>query len=133
MEYIYQIAIEVHSDGSIDLEQPYGCGEVASITIHQSQVRYLFEKSGHLLPPILPGELSKCLARQMRDVHAALINGRESSQGIDEAITKLSAYIDALPESLSDPAPDKALKAESQPCQNEQGERPDFQLTQPKE
>lgn len=125
MERIYELSFEIHADGSIDLEQPNGYDEPERITIHQCQARHIFEKSGHLLPA---DELSSRLARQMREVHATLANEFGCSRGVDEVITKLTAYIDALPESLTKPAPGEVPEPISPLCQNEQGERPDFTL-----
>lgn len=130
MERIYELDFEVHADGSIDLEQDAGYGEEHRITLHPCHVRYLFEKAGHLLPPAPTNELAKRLARQLRDVHATLANEFGCSRGVDETITKLAAYIDALPESLANnPAPCDVPEAALSKSQNEQDDHTDFQLT----
>lgn len=129
LERIYQLDFKVNADGSIDLEQDAGYGEVDRITLHPCHVRYLFEQSGHLLPTMAADEQCKRLARQMRHVHAALAKGRGCGQGVDEAITKLAAYIDALPESLANPAPCDVPEAALSKSQNEQDDLTDFQLT----
>lgn len=129
LERIYSLSFEIHADGSIELEQDTGYGEEHRITLHPCHVRYLFEKARHLLPAMTADELSTRLARQMRDVHATLANEFGGSRGIDEAIIKLAAYIDALPESLAPPAPCDVPEAALSKSQNEQDDHTDFQLT----
>lgn len=129
MERIYQLDFKVNADGSIDLEQDAGYGEEHRITLHPCHVRYLFEQAGHLLPAMTADELSKRLARQMRNVHATLADEFGCSRVVDEAITKLTAYIDAMPESLANPAPCDVPEAALSKSQNEQDDLTDFQLT----
>ena len=129
LERIYQLDFKVNADGSIDLEQDAGYGEVDRVTLHPCHVRYLFEQAGHLLPPAPADELSRRLARQMQQIHADLANEFGCSRGVDEAITKLAAYIDALPESLATHAPCDVPEAALSKYQNEQDDHTDFQLT----
>lgn len=128
---IPDLAYHIDSSGPwIDLEQSAGCGEVSRITLHRIHLRLLFEEAGHLLPPTPADELSRRLARQLCELRMELANEYGRSPGINEVVTMLGAYCDALPDSVfpfdlfPDEAPELAIR------QTETG-RPDFQLTHP--
>lgn len=126
LERIYELSFAIHADGSIDLEQPGGLGEVDRITLHACHVRHLFEQSGHLLPPMPADEMAKRLARQLCELRFELSNEYGRSPSLNEAITMLGAFCDALPDSIfpfdmfESDAPELAARREEQ--------RPNFQL-----
>lgn len=45
-ERLYDLTFEAFPDGSVNLEQSAGCGEVAYLTLHASQLRLLAERTG---------------------------------------------------------------------------------------
>ncbi len=49
-ERMYDLGIELRDDGSIDLEQDAGCGEVSRVDLHPCQIRLLAELAGLLTP-----------------------------------------------------------------------------------
>lgn len=126
LERIYQLDFKVNADGSIDLEQPGGLGEVDRITLHACHVRLLLEEAGHLLPPPPANELAKRLARQLCEIRLELASEYGRSPGINEVVCLVNAFCDALPDSIfpfdmfESDAPELAARREEQ--------RPDFQL-----
>ena len=94
-ERIPDLSFRVLPDGSLELEQ--GFAETNRISLHASQTRHLFEKTGYLLPA---DELSKRLARQLCEVLRDLCEQSGLHPVVDRAITTLAAYKDALPESV---------------------------------
>lgn len=71
---IYDLAYEVDEDGSVQLEQSAGCGEVSRITLHPVHVRLLAEEAG-LLAPSSNIEADRTIARlcrQMRILHSRI-------------------------------------------------------------
>ena len=94
-ERIPDLSFRVLPDGSLELEQ--GFAETNRISLHASQTRHLFEKTGYLLPA---DELSKRLARQLCEVLRDLCEQSGLHPVVDRAITTLAAYRDALPESV---------------------------------
>lgn len=119
LERIYDLAFEVMPDGSIELEQ--GFAEVQRISLHACHVRHLLERAGHLLPPPPADELSKRMARELREVLSELCDEYGRSPGIDRVIDRLSAVVDMLPDFLFQQDKDK----------QEASDRPAFQLTHP--
>lgn len=117
----------IHPDRPwIDLEQNAGCGEVDRVTLHRIHLRLLLEEAGHLLPPPPADELAKRLARQLCGLRLELSNEYGRSPSLNETITMLGAFCDALPDSIfpfdmfESDAPELAARREDQ--------RPDFQL-----
>ena len=95
IERIPDLSFRALPDGSLELEQ--GFTETNRISLHASQTRHLFEKTGYLLPA---DELSKRLARQLCEVLRDLCDQSGLHPVVDRAITTLAAYRDALPESV---------------------------------
>lgn len=119
MEQVPDLAFRVNGDGSIDIEQ--GFDPVAHVTLHACQVRLLFERAGHLLPPPPADELSKRLARHLCDILHDLADESGRSPWVDGVIDRLTALVSMLPDSLFQHDRDEAPTAD----------RPDFQLTHP--
>lgn len=71
---IYDLAYEVDEDGSVNLEQGAGCGEVSRITLHPIHVRLLAEEAGLLAPSSNIGadRTIARLCRQMRVLHSRI-------------------------------------------------------------
>lgn len=71
---IYDLAYEVDEDGSVQLEQSAGCGEVSRITLHPVHVRLLAEEAGVLAPSsnIEADRTIARLCRQMRILHSRI-------------------------------------------------------------
>lgn len=130
LERIYSLAYEVHLDGSIDLEQDCGAGNVDRVALHPCHVRHLFQEAGHLLPPEPADELSKRLARQMCQVRLELGGAYGLSPGINEAITMLQAFCDSIPDSAF-PFDLYETEAPELIARNPDLDRPEFQLTPP--
>ena len=128
LERIYQLDFKVNADGSIDLEQPSGFGEVDRITLHACQVRLLFERAGHLLPPPPADELAKRLARQLCELRLELCDEYGRSPSLNEAITMLGAVCDSLPDSVFpfDLYPDDAPEVTNR---TPEMDRPGFELS----
>ncbi len=131
-DHIDQLAYRINPDGSVDLEQDLGAGNVERVFLHRLHVRLLLEETGHLLPPPPPDELAKRLARQLCELRMELANEYGRSPSINEAVTMANAFCDAMPDScfpfdlFESDAPELAARIENQ--------RPDFQLTNsPKE
>lgn len=132
-DHIDQLAYRINPDGSVDLEQDLGAGNVERVFLHRLHVRLLLEETGHLLPPQPPDELAKRLARQLCELRLELANEYGRSPSLNEAITMLGAFCDSLPDSVfpfelyPDDSPELATR-------NTDPDRPDFQLTHsPKE
>ena len=128
LKHVPPLDYKVHPDGSIELEQDYS-GNVDRVFLHNSHVRLIFEEANHLLPPPPANELTKLLARQLCELRMMICGEFGHSPKIDDAITKLGAYCDALPDSVfpydlypDDPEPGP-VKAEA--------DRPDFVLAHP--
>lgn len=126
LERIYDLSFEVMPDGGIELEQ--GFEEVQRISLHASHLRHLFERAGHLLPPMPADELAKRLARQLCELRLELCDEYGRIPGINEVITMLSAFCDSLPDSIFpfDLYPDNSPEVLPR-----EEKRPSFQLLPP--
>lgn len=65
-ERIPDLGVDILEDGSINLEQNTGCGEMAYVTLHPCQLRLIAERAGLLKPPAtaeLPAGLIRRLER----------------------------------------------------------------------
>jgi hypothetical protein len=98
MQKIPDLAFSVADDGSIELEQDCGIGEVDRISLHSCHVRHLFERAGLLLPG---DELAKKLAEQLCRTFLAMCDDyRHLSPSLEAEYSRLDAFIDLMPESI---------------------------------
>ncbi|WP_374515579.1 hypothetical protein [Niveibacterium sp.] len=68
LEHLFDLSFSIDADGSISLEQSFGCGEVAYITLHPAQLRLLAERAGLMDAPtsLDAPQLHRSFARHVR-------------------------------------------------------------------
>lgn len=71
MTKLYDLAYEVDADGSVNLEQDAGFGEVSAIVLHPIHVRLLAEQVG-VLAPSSDIEADRTIARLCRQMRILL-------------------------------------------------------------
>jgi len=97
-ERVHSLSFQVGDDGSIELEQDCGAGEVDSISLHQCHVRLLFERAGLLMPA---NDYAQKLAEQLCRVFLAMCDDfRCLSPSLQAEYARLDAFIDLMPTSI---------------------------------
>lgn len=74
IEKMYDIQFEIGEDGSVDLEQDAGCGDVFRIHLHSAQLRLIAERAGLLDKPSprIEKVLMASHVRRVRNLDSAL-------------------------------------------------------------
>jgi hypothetical protein len=97
---IPDLSFSLNKDGSIDLEQRAGCGEVDRISLHSCQVRHLFECASHLLPPTPANELTERLAVQLCEMRDGLEHEFGRSPGINALFFQATTACNMIPDAI---------------------------------
>jgi hypothetical protein len=98
--HIDNLTYRINPDGSVDLEQDLGAGNVERVFLHRVHVRLILEETHHLLPPPPADELSKRLARQLCLALRELCSETGVSPVVDRVITSLTAWKEGLPDAI---------------------------------
>jgi hypothetical protein len=98
-EHIPDLTFNIAQNGSIELDQNVGDGEVVGVSLHPCHVRLLFERAGHLLPA---DRMSKMLARHLcqATITIAESGAFNHSEAMSDLYATLLAVRDMLPENV---------------------------------
>jgi hypothetical protein len=90
VERIFNLEIRLLADGSVELSQDAGCGEISSVTLHVSQVRYLFEKARLTSPA---DEAAKRLAHWLTTIYLEMADLPSYHPGFDVLVERLAVIV----------------------------------------
>ena len=98
--YIDSLCYRINPDGSVDLEQDLGAGNVERVFLHRVHLRLLLEETAHLLPLPPADDLAKRLAVQLCELRDGLALEFGRSPGIDALSLQATAACDMLPDAI---------------------------------
>ena len=124
LTYIDPLSLQVNEDGSVDLEQDLGSGNVERVFLHRLHVRLILEETGHLLKQPLEGELVGHLLQGLcefrREITACAADNRP--EDLNGLRSRIDGFWNSLPEYLISGGHDKHTN------QPDQAPRPGFDL-----